>query len=79
MTRYCEMCDEWMRPKECPKCGAETVRAARTPQSPPPVVDLMDALRRALPSAASRDAQPPVRQQDTKAEEDFTRTGETTS
>ena len=25
--RYCEMCDAWVRQKECPKCGADTVKA----------------------------------------------------
>ena len=28
--RYCEMCDEWMRARECRKCGAPTVKAAQT-------------------------------------------------
>jgi hypothetical protein len=25
-TRYCEMCDDWTRKRECPKCGADTVK-----------------------------------------------------
>lgn len=43
--RYCGMCDEWVRGMECPKCGADTDKA----EPPPKAVDLMDALRRALP------------------------------
>lgn len=27
--RYCPMCDEWVKGKECPKCGADTDKAAK--------------------------------------------------
>lgn len=27
--RYCGMCDEWVNGKECPKCGADTDKAAK--------------------------------------------------
>lgn len=26
MTRYCELCDRWMRPAVCARCGAATVK-----------------------------------------------------
>lgn len=48
--RYCGMCDEWVKGKECPKCGADTDKAAPAPKP----VDLMDALRRALPKQAPK-------------------------
>lgn len=28
-TRYCEMCDEWLSKRECPKCGMPTVKAIK--------------------------------------------------
>ena len=27
--RYCGPCDEWVRGDECPKCGADTDKAAQ--------------------------------------------------
>jgi hypothetical protein len=27
--RYCEMCDAWVKGKECPACGADTQKAAK--------------------------------------------------
>lgn len=44
--RYCGMCDKWMAARVCKACGADTDPAAK---EPPKAVDLMDALRRALP------------------------------
>jgi hypothetical protein len=44
--RYCGMCDKWMSARVCKACGADTDPAVK---EPPKVVDLMDALRRALP------------------------------
>lgn len=45
--RYCGMCDEWVKGRECPKCGADTDAPAK---ESPRAVDLMEALRRALPT-----------------------------
>jgi len=28
--RYCGMCDEWVKGRECPKCGADTDAAIKT-------------------------------------------------
>lgn len=46
--RYCGMCDEWVKGRECPKCGADTDKADPEPKELPKVVDLMGALRKAL-------------------------------
>jgi hypothetical protein len=27
--RYCEMCDEWLSKRECPKCGMKTLPPAK--------------------------------------------------
>jgi hypothetical protein len=27
--RYCGMCDEWVKGRECPKCGADTDKALK--------------------------------------------------
>lgn len=50
--RYCEMCDEWMSPRECRKCGAQTVRAL--PRSNPAVV-APDGTATGLPRATLSD------------------------
>ena len=34
MSRYCEMCDEWVSKRECPMCGAVTVKAEAEPPEP---------------------------------------------
>jgi hypothetical protein len=47
--RYCGMCDQMVRGRECPQCGADTDALPKAAKNAQPVVDLMDALRRALP------------------------------
>jgi hypothetical protein len=42
--RYCGPCDRVVKGRECPRCGADTDSIPK-----PEPVDLMDALRRALP------------------------------
>jgi hypothetical protein len=44
--RYCGMCDRMVSGRECPRCGADTDALDK---AEPEVIDLMDALRRALP------------------------------
>jgi predicted RNA-binding protein with PUA domain len=50
--RYCEMCDVWIRLRECPACGATTVPAVK---ETPKVVNLMDALRKSLDVLKAKD------------------------
>lgn len=42
MERYCECCDEWVKGKECPRCGAPTLAGEKMKR---PITELVLAAR----------------------------------